>query len=423
MVGSKNIDSSTEHSSSSQNTTSRSNNRSLLTTATTATNRSYHRNRFADCYRRLGFQIPSERPMWQQLRGFGMPVGGTASHRVPIAVRRRRWLRRRPSQFELLEKFGESGNGEVWSARDKKTGQIVTIMKVNDRNEQGFPLSLLHEIMLQKSLNHENIVKFTDVVTDLQGTLMTAFLVFNDIELTLSKLRSVSTNGFTIAQCKNITRQILRGLAYCSEKGVTHGDITTSNIFIDNSSVVKLTGFGFGSTQDVYKERNRNRIFKLWYKSPEVLMGKKAYGPEVDIWSVGCIVAELLAGAPLIRGSDEAEQLDKIFKTTGSPNESVWPTWRSLPNSDMVSNDIYSPSLAARLSRVSGLTDTCIQLIESMLALDPEKRITAEEALDHSWFREQPVPCFNLQLRQISPVSSDADDGDDSQQGSASANL
>uniref|UniRef100_A0A2P2JNE3 Uncharacterized protein MANES_06G116800 n=1 Tax=Rhizophora mucronata TaxID=61149 RepID=A0A2P2JNE3_RHIMU len=138
-------------------------------------------------------------------------------------------------------------------------------------------------------------------------------------------------------------------------------------------------------------------VVTLWYRAPELLLGAKEYSTAVDMWSVGCIMAELLAKEPLFKGKNEVDQLDKIYRTLGTPNEMIWPGLSKLPGAKakfrmQPYNLLRKKFPATSFTGSPVLSDLGFDLLNSLLTYDPEKRIAADVALSHAWFREVPLP-------------------------------
>lgn len=196
-----------------------------------------------------------------------------------------------------------------------------------------------------------------------------------------------------------------------------------SNLLINNEGQLKLADFGLARPFDDTGRQLTNRVITLWYRPPELLLGSQNYGPAVDMWSVGCIFAELLTRKPILPGRNEFEQIDLIFKTFGTPTEQTWPGLTKLHYYQMVvaqcgskpypdrfsekfgmcvlpplPSEPSSPGDCARAGnrgpalRGARLDKRAQELLKSLLAMDPSKRTTAKAALDHDYFWEAPFP-------------------------------
>lgn len=229
-------------------------------------------------------------------------------------------------------------------------------------------------------------------------------MVFEYMDHDLTGLMDTPTIRFTESHVKCYMIQLLKGLEYCHSHEVLHRDIKGSNLLIDNNGNLKIADFGLARSYGEQGRKYTNRVITLWYRPPELLLGANEYGPSVDMWSVGCLLAELLTRKPLFPGKDEAEQLDLIFQVMGTPSEQTWPRWRSLPQARMVSDSrVYVPQLEKRFAKLAAqrgvpCTQPMIELLSQMLMLDPAKRISAADALAHKWFQEQPYACRKDEL-------------------------
>ncbi|KAF7838194.1 Cyclin-dependent kinase G-2 [Senna tora] len=148
-------------------------------------------------------------------------------------------------------------------------------------------------------------------------------------------------------------------------------------------------------------------VVTLWYRAPELLLGAKEYSTAIDMWSVGCIMAELVAKVPLFMGKSEVEQINKIFQTLGTPDEKVWPGLTQLPGSKgrfvkQPYNLLRKKFPVASFTGSPFLSELGFDLLSKLLTYDPEKRITAEDALLHDWFHEDPLPKFDFQPTSLS---------------------
>ncbi|KAH9718707.1 hypothetical protein WN944_023708 [Citrus x changshan-huyou] len=315
------------------------------------------------------------------------------------------WGSRSVDCFERLEQIGEGTYGQVFMAREIKTGEIVALKKIRmDNEKEGFPITAIREIKILKKLQHENVIKLKEIVTspgperDEQGRpdgnkyRGSTYMVFEYMDHDLTGLADRPGLRFTVPQIKCYMKQLLTGLHYCHVNQVLHRDIKGSNLLIDNEGNLKLADFGLARSFS-YDHNNTltNRVITLWYRPPELLLGATKYGPAVDMWSVGCIFAELLNGKPILPGKNEAEQLSKIFELCGSPDETIWPGVSKMP-----AYNHFKPSrtMKRRVREVFRHFDRhALELLEKMLMLDPSQRISAKDALDSEYFWTDPLPC------------------------------
>ena len=169
-----------------------------------------------------------------------------------------------------------------------------------------------------------------------------------------------------------------------------HRDLKTSNLLFSNEGRLKIGDFGLARLYGSPLGHMTQTVVTLWYRAPELLLGCKEYTTAIDMWSVGCIFAEFLLKEPLFPGRSEIETLDKIFKLLGTPNEKIWPGLHRLPNVQRVMF-VEQPYNNLR-SKFPFLTQNGLDLINKLLTYDPSRRISAEEALEHPYFRESPLP-------------------------------
>ncbi|XP_059641472.1 cyclin-dependent kinase C-1-like isoform X2 [Cornus florida] len=315
------------------------------------------------------------------------------------------WGSRSVDNFEKLEQIGEGTYGQVYMAREIKTGEIVALKKIRmDNEKEGFPITAIREIKILKKLQHENVIKLKEIVTssgsegDEQGKpdgnkyKGSIYMVFEYMDHDLTGLADRPGLRFTVAQIKCYMRQLLTGLHYCHVNQVLHRDIKGSNLLIDNKGILKLADFGLArSFSNDHNGNLTNRVITLWYRPPELLLGATKYGPAVDMWSVGCIFAELLYGKPILPGKNEPEQLNKIFELCGAPDEINWPGVSKIPWYNK-----FKPTrpMKRRVREVfRGFDRHALELLERMLSLDPSQRMSAKDALDAEYFWTEPLPC------------------------------
>lgn len=307
--------------------------------------------------------------------------------------------------FDKIEQIGEGTYGQVFMAKERRTGEIVALKRIRmDNEKEGFPITAIREIKILKKLQHENVVKLKEIVTspgreyDEEGKPDgnryngSIYMVFEYMDHDLTGLADRPGLRFTIPQIKCYMRQLLNGLYYCHVNQVLHRDIKGSNLLIDNEGNLKLGDFGLARLFSNDQNANlTNRVITLWYRPPELLLGATKYGPAVDMWSVGCIFAELLNGKPILPGKGEPEQLSKIYELCGTPDEISWPGVSKLSWYNK-----FKPErpMKRRLKEVFRHFDRhALDLLDKMLTLDPSQRITAKQALDAEYFWIEPLPC------------------------------
>jgi len=184
---------------------------------------------------------------------------------------------------------------------------------------------------------------------------------------------------------KSFLYQLLRGIAYCHEHRVLHRDLKPQNLLINMTGELKLADFGLARAFGIPVRNYTHEVVTLWYRAPDVLLGSRKYSTSVDIWSVGCIFAEMVNGRPLFPGASDADQLIKIFKILGTPSLATWPEITQLP--DYKDNFPVYPGVSLK-KMVRRLDPAGVDLLQRMLEYDPTKRISAESALHHPYFKD-----------------------------------
>ncbi|KAK8516723.1 hypothetical protein V6N13_080828 [Hibiscus sabdariffa] len=318
-------------------------------------------------------------------------------------------------EFERLNKIDEGTYGVVYRARDKKTGEIVALKKVKmEKEREGFPLTSLREINILLSFHHPSIVDVKEVVVG--SNLDSIFMVMEYMEHDLKGLMETMKQPFSQSEVKCLMLQLLEGVKYLHDNWVLHRDLKTSNLLLNNQGELKICDFGLARQYGSPLKPYTHLVVTLWYRAPELLLGARQYSTAIDMWSLGCIMAELLSKEALFSGKTEFDQLDKIFRTLGTPNETIWPGFSKLPGVKVNFVKHQLPALgdsiltfwpplvtvqynllrkkfpATSFTGTPVLSDAGFDLLNKLLTYDPEKRLTAEDALNHEWFHEVPLP-------------------------------
>ncbi|EKM76310.1 hypothetical protein AGABI1DRAFT_63359 [Agaricus bisporus var. burnettii JB137-S8] len=283
-------------------------------------------------------------------------------------------------RYAKLEKVGAGTYGVVYKARDITTDQIVALKKVRlEAEDEGVPSTAIREISLLKELNNDNVVKLLNIV-HVERKL---YLVFEFLDVDLKRYIETS-RPLKVNTVKKLCYQLNKGLLYCHSHRVLHRDLKPQNLLIDKDDNLKLADFGLSRAFGVPLRAYTHEVVTLWYRAPEVLLGSPQYSTALDMWSVGCIFAEMaMQGQPLFPGDSEIDQIFKIFRLLGTPTEAVWPGVASLPN--------YKPTFPQWSRKDVGEAvpqlDPCgLDLLKQMLTYDSAKRISAKYALKHPYF-------------------------------------
>ncbi|KEG02546.1 cdc2-related kinase 2, putative [Plasmodium vinckei vinckei] len=284
-------------------------------------------------------------------------------------------------KYHGLEKIGEGTYGVVYKAQNSD-GESFALKKIRlEKEDEGIPSTAIREISILKELRHSNIVKLYDVIHAKKRLI----LVFEHLDQDLKKLIDVCDGGLESVTAKSFLLQLLNGIAYCHEHKVLHRDLKPQNLLINREGELKIADFGLARAFGIPARRYTHEVVTLWYRAPDILMGSKKYSTPIDIWSVGCIFAEMVNGRPLFPGVSDTDQLMRIFKILGTPNSQNWPDVFKLPKYDP-NFPVYEPLPWETV--IKGLDDTGIDLLSKMLKLDPNQRITAKQAIEHPYFKE-----------------------------------
>ena len=301
--------------------------------------------------------------------------------------------------YEKIDKLGEGTYGIVYMARDRRNNNYVALKRVreqsndNNNNKYGFPITSIREIKILQNLNHPNIVKLIEIVrSNIRGYI---FLVFEYYEHDLSYIINNMKKTFQICEIKCIMLQLLNAIEYSHKLFVIHRDIKLSNILYNNKGKIVLADWGLARLYSHPLKIHTSNVVTLWYRAPELLFGCQKYHTAIDIWAIGCIFAELLKNKPLLPGKNEIEQVQLIYKLLGTPNNNIYPGWKRLPN---IKKNIYK-NIDQKKYKYNEIDQKfnifghlCLDLIKKFLAYDPAKRITAKNAIKHSYFKQIPLP-------------------------------
>ncbi|KAL4155108.1 hypothetical protein PRNP1_007222 [Phytophthora ramorum] len=321
------------------------------------------------------------------------------------------WGTRGMDAYEKLECIGAGTYGQVYMAKDKATGEVVAIKKIRSLNEvQGLPVTTIREIKVLKCLNHANLVELKEVVvssenddddaefTDKDEPLDychgSIYLVLEYLEHDLTGLID-RQHPFDDTEIKCLMKQLLDVMEYMHSIDIIHRDIKCSNLLMTRDHLLKVADFGLARSLRG-DQLFTNKVVTLWYRPPELLLGATSYDASIDMWSIGCVFAELYIGHPIFQGKTELEQITKIFDICGTPTTESWPDYKFLTHSSTFVPDKPKPKrlreflMRETTARKRILPKGALELIEALLVLDPEQRLTASDCLNSQYFKARP---------------------------------
>ncbi|KAJ7047941.1 Pkinase-domain-containing protein [Mycena alexandri] len=305
-------------------------------------------------------------------------------------------------EYEITTKLGEGTFGEVHKALHTSTGRSVALKRILMHNEkEGMPVTALREIKILKALNHPCIVNILDmfVVRSTKSDPLSVYMVFPYMDHDLAGLLENERVKLQPSHIKLYMKQLLEGTEYMHRNHILHRDMKAANLLISNSGTLLIADFGLARAFDSGDNPNRegkerkytNCVVTRWYRPPELLLGARQYGGEVDMWGIGCVLGEMFVRRPILPGTSDLDQLERIWSLCGSPNQHSWPNFDALPGCEGFQR-FHNP-LPRKLKTIYEHIgkETC-DLMDRLLTCNPRQRITAAQALDHDYFWTDPMP-------------------------------
>ena len=282
-------------------------------------------------------------------------------------------------KYTQRQKLGEGTYGSVFQAVNRETGENVALKMVRtDQEEDGIPGSSLREVSILKHLHHQNVLTLSDVICE-QGKISIVF------EYMGCDLRKYLARGRQMARdlLQSYSFQLLAGVAYLHEIGIVHRDVRPENLLLNRGGMLKLGDFQKATMFDRPIPNGESDHRMIHYQAPEVLIETETVDCKIDEWSAGCVIAEMARNAPLFKGDSPVDQLMKVCYAVGVPTD--WPAFDEavkeenwpLPTESAVFEDLFDPSVDRNL----------VDLVRKLLTMNPEKRISAREAVDHPYFQ------------------------------------
>ncbi|EAY01359.1 CMGC family protein kinase [Trichomonas vaginalis G3] len=279
-------------------------------------------------------------------------------------------------RYTKLEKLGEGGFGSVYRAKDEVNNNIVSMKVIPlDMEIDGITSSCLREISAMKAFDHPNIVKcLNTIVTSEKAVIISEFM-----EMSLRKFLCMKS-PMDPELVRSYSYQMLCGIAYMHSHHYLHRDIKPENLLINRTGMLKIADFSLARSFGIPLTQMTPNVTTLWYRPPEIVLGSTFYDIGIDSWSAGCVIAEMIKKSPLFVGDSDLDQAFGIFKILGTPEE-YWP------ENAVISADVFPEMEKKDLGGVLNIQDPdLIDLITKLLSIDPNKRLTARDALDHPYF-------------------------------------
>ncbi|MBA0755182.1 hypothetical protein Gogos_020866 [Gossypium gossypioides] len=312
------------------------------------------------------------------------------------------------TKYVPIKPIGRGSYGIVCSSINRETNEKVAIKKISNVFQNHVDaLRTLRELKLLRQIRHDNVVALKDIMMPTQRTsFKDVYLVYELMDTDLLQIIK-SSQPLSNDHCKYFLFQLLRGLKYLHSANILHRDLKPGNLLINANCDLKICDFGLARTSRGNEQFMTEYVVTRWYRSPELLLCCDNYGTSIDVWSVGCIFAEILGRRPIFPGTGCLNQLNLIIGVLGSQQEA------DLQFIDNPKARRYIESLpfstGIHLSRLYPQADPlAIDLLQRMLIFDPSKRITVTEALQHPYMATLYDPRCNPPARV--PINLDIDE-------------
>ncbi|KAG7526372.1 Serine serine/threonine-protein kinase MAK [Solea senegalensis] len=301
------------------------------------------------------------------------------------------------NRYTTLRQLGDGTYGSVQMGRSNESGELVAIKRMKRKFYSWEECMNLREVKSLKKLNHANVVKLKEVIRENDHL----YFVFEYMKENLYQLMKDRRKLFPESVIRNISFQILQGLSFIHKHGFFHRDMKPENVLCMGPELVKIADFGL-AREIRSKPPYTDYVSTRWYRAPEVLLRSSIYSSPIDLWAVGCIMAELYTLRPLFPGNSEVDEIFKICQVLGTVKKMDWPEGYQLATA---MNFRFPQCVPTHLKTlIPNASQEAIALMKDMLQWDPKKRPTAVQALRYPYFQVDQVLGPRPQSQEVKKV-------------------
>ena len=291
------------------------------------------------------------------------------------------------NKYQILDVIGEGAYGIVYKCIDRETNETLAIKKLLEEYDKLPKKEINREIYALQVSNHENIIKFIEAILN-KGYL---YIVTEYADKNLLQIIEENPKGLNPELIRSFIYQLCKAVSYLNSKNIIHRDIKPENILVNNNSTIKLCDFGLARKLKIdpktnYYGKMTDYMATRWYRAPELILSQGIYGPEIDFWSIGCIMGELADGKPVFPGDNQINQLEYIIKLIGNLPEKLVEYYNKNPVFNV--NKLFKVEKPETLEKKyeNIMSPDAIDFMKGLLELDPDKRLNADTVFEHKYF-------------------------------------
>lgn len=309
--------------------------------------------------------------------------------------------------YKVISVIGQGAYGVVAVGHKHNSDEMVAIKKIEPFDRSLFCLRTLREVKFLKRFNHPNIIKILDIQKP------TSFESFKDVYLVQEYMDAdlhtvIRTHQLSNNHMVYMLYQLLKGVKYLHSAGIIHRDLKPANLLVNEKCDLKICDFGLARFEnDVTKDKNTfltEYVATRWYRAPEIMLSLAQYSKAIDIWSIGCILAEMVLREPIFPGKDYRHQLLLIFEVLGTPSEQDMESIKLQRARDYIKTHASSQRKIPMKKIFRKAHPEAIDFIEKTLTFNPDKRMTIQDCLEHPYVYEFRDPSTEVESE---PVPSD----------------